>query len=214
MARPTSRSKHGTAEHGSETDVVGNQVVTQRNAFSGGETDNFITGAFRGGVRSFNIADRGTSAAIMRAAENMMQYRSANNVGSGASSGDSMDFPAGQGAANMLFQGGNNKFSEVENAVDNPNIFGPNTKVAAGLLDNPGATGETQTTPATQSASVDATAEASYDSKGFGVSIDRNDPRRNPHGLRNTLTHVKRESQESTKLGEYIDSATYEYDES
>ena len=213
MARPSTRSKHGTAEHGTASDASGNQVVTQRNAFSGGETDNFILGAFRGGARSFNITDRGTGAEIMTAAIDLMQYKSANNVGSTPSSGDSMDFPNGQGAGKMLFDGGKNKFDEVANATDNPNIFGPNTKVATALLNNPTAAGEDQTTPATQKASGDTTAESDYNSNGFGVSIDRNDPRKNPHGSRNTLTHVKRETQESTKLGEYIDSATYEYDE-
>ena len=213
MARPSTRSKHGTAEHGTDSDIAGNQVVTQRNAFSNGTTDTDIMGAFRGGTRSFDITARGTGNQIMQAAEAMMKYMSFNGVGSGASSGDSMDFPAGQGAAKMLFKDGDNKFSDVANRSDNPNLFGPNTQVSTALLDNPEANGSEQTTPSTQIASVDATAESDYNSKGYGVAIDRNDPRKNPHGLRDNLVHVKRESQGSTKLGEYIDSATYEYDE-
>tara|TARA_B100001094_G_scaffold318463_1_gene362090 strand:+ start:4363 stop:5013 length:651 start_codon:yes stop_codon:yes gene_type:complete len=216
MARPASRSRHGTAEHGTVSDASGNQVVTQRNAFSDGTTTADITGAFRGSVRSFNVVDRGTGEQIMQAAEAMMKYKSANGVGSTPSSGDSMDFPDGQSAGAMLFQAGNSKFNEVANATDNPNIFGPNTKVEKPLLDNPSSdVGSDKTTPATQNASADTTAQSNYNPKGYGISIDRNDPRLNPHGNRATLTHVLRDSPDTTTttLGEYIDTATYNYTE-
>lgn len=211
MARPNTRSIHGTADHDSPANTQNIQVETQRNAFSGVEGTG-TKGAFRGDGRSFDIASRGTGTEIMIAANNLMQYKNGNSVGSTPIAGESLDFPAGQGAAKMLFQLGNDKLATLNEAIDNPNVFGPNTSVNNDLLDNPSASGNTQTSPETQIASNTETgAEDDYNTRGYGVSISRNDPRRNPHGTRESLVHVARESNQSTKLGEYIDSATYEY---
>lgn len=210
MARPNTRSIHGTADHDSPENDQNNQVAKQRNAFSG-TVDTGTKGAFRGDGRSFNIESRGTGADIMNAAKNLMKYSSGNGVGSTPAPGESLDFPAGQDAAKMLFKLGNGKLATSTEAIDNPNLFGPNTSVSNDLLDNPSARGNTQTSPETQIASVEGASQDDYNTRGYGVSISRNDPRRNPHGTRESLVHVARESSESTKLGEYIDSATYEY---
>jgi hypothetical protein len=211
MARPNTRSIHGTADHDNPINDQNKQVATQRNAFSGTD-DTGTKGAFRGDGRSFNIASRGTGEEIMTAANSLMQYRNGNDVGSTPASGESLDFPEGQDAAKMLFKLGDNKLATSTEAIDNPNLFGPNTSVSNALLGNPQSPGNTRTSPATQMATVtEDTADDSYNTRGYGVSISRNDPRRNPHGTRDSLVHVARESSESTKLGEYIDSATYDY---
>ena len=193
MARPSTRSIHGTADHDNPSNQNNSQVSNQR-AATEASSDGY--GAFRGAGRSFDIASRGTGAEIMAAAINLMTYKSAvdssGQVGSTPAAGESLDFPDGQNASKMLFSLGDDKLVTSTAAKDNPNLFGPNTSVSDALLGNPSADGNPRTSPETQIASsTEDTTESDYNTKGYGVSIDRNDPRRNKNQSNSPSTSLQ-----------------------
>jgi len=107
----------------------------------------------------------------------------------------------------MTFRSEQNKFSQITLQSDKPNVYGPNVIVDENLINNQSAEVENRASSPTQDL-------GNFNSNGFGITIDRNNPStRSP--FRSFLQ--RRSSSVGTKLGEYVngpeDNDPYEYEE-
>ena len=214
MSRPSTRSKHGTANH---SDISDGQVVRQRNGFANGSAS--IKGASRTTFSDiFNITQRGSGADIDDRAyaiiSNDKDLQDTLRISSSVAEGDSLDFPNGFTRSNFEFSAGNNKLNST--ATDNPYVWGPNTTAPSVLYNDPNATVEEVPQPvhdftiASDVKSLSA-GEDGFDTNGYGVSNINNDPRKNYTGI--NVLKQRSDENSSSKLGEYINTSTYEYNE-
>lgn len=198
-----SRSIHGTARNNTST-----QTVAQRSAYA----DRFA-GQSMGQKRVlYGFSTSPNPVDIMtNAIDNL------NNFVIPAS--ENPDFNEGiqDGRLNTFSQGAN-KFSNVAHAKDLPNRLGPNVKALdvndPPLTDNsPDVQGHVKISSPTNDGLTAGDA-------GFGAYIDRNDPSADP----TVVPYLTRRGTEAdvqgaysrgrgTKLGEYLDSNSYEYTE-
>ena len=192
MARPL----QGTA-----TNNVSDQTIAQR----AGEHFAFSANSTAAGL--FTEFD---ASGIDSAAKGFMSYTATTKSDDAIASGQNPDFNGSITNAQLFgFEKGNGKFDEIDSAADGPDIFGPNLSV--GDINSPPVDDTTGTTvdnipSPTKTEQVDG----SFSTKGFGVDILRNNPDADVPISRGYLD--RRDSDElGSKLGEYIDSATYQY---
>lgn len=106
----------------------------------------------------------------------------------------------------MTFRSEQNKFSQVTNQSDMPNLYGPNLIVDSELINNP-------SNDASRRASSPTQDPTEFNTNGYGISIDRNRP--STQAPFNSF--LQRRASEGTKLGEYVNGPAgndpYEYEE-
>ena len=221
MARPSTRSIHGTANHGDDTDP-NRQVEFARNGYSQGGPG--IKGACR--TKFVNIFDidsnegRGTGDDINEIAYALMSNGTAvvRNIpfNTNVLEGHSLDFPQGFTSGKFDFDAGDNKLDTT--TLDNAYIWGPNIRVPAELLNDPNTPVDPlpadvdELTKASDDKNLPA-GEALFDTNGYGVSNVNNDPRRNHAGLNILEQRASTNAGVQSKLGEYLNTNTYEYEE-
>tara|TARA_B100001094_G_scaffold318463_1_gene362091 strand:+ start:5029 stop:5631 length:603 start_codon:yes stop_codon:yes gene_type:complete len=199
-----SRSKNGTAYNDTS-----DQTIKQREAYS--ETFGGMLGQ-KSTLYGFNHPDKPKDRDVMEAAKSILDtfYSPV---------GHNPDFSDGiEDSRLSTFSIGKNKFDDIKNAKDLPNRLGPNIKA---LDVNSPPLSDVSDTPEghVQVSSLTNTGEQ-VDVAGFGVHIDRNDPNHNPsvktflnrRGTTPSLNGIYVRG-DNIKLGEYIDSETYEYKE-
>ena len=214
MSRPATRSKHGTANHG---DVINDQVITQRLGFSGSNNGN--KGASRTAFNNiFNITERGTGDYINSVALGIMSNSEEDTLvmSSEVATGESYDFPEGFTQSHFKFSRGKNKFMNVESPNDTPFVWGPNLNAPTKLFNNADGTVEQNVDPQglyvkADTAQIKPSGQDNFDTNGYGVSNVNNDPRKNYNNV--NILKQRNDPEGSTKLGEYINTATYEYTE-
>jgi hypothetical protein len=193
MARPL----QGTATNNSSS-----QTETQREgehfAFSANST---AAGLFTG----FNADE------IDTAAKGFMSYTLLKKDENAIESGQNPDFNGSITNAQLFgFEKGNGKFTEIANAKDGPDPLGPNLSV--GDIDSPPVDDSTAGVAETTVPSPTKTDQTlgTFSTKGFGVDILRNNPNADSPV---TSGYLNRRDDETAgiKLGEYIDSTTYQY---
>jgi len=112
------------------------------------------------------------------------------------------DFGDGYSAEQFKYEGGNSKFTDVENATDKPTYLGPNMKSLS--IDS---NGEPIIPSDRTSSPAPANIDVAENGRGFGTSFDRNNPRTSSSVSDH---YVKRKEEPSSiTLGEYIDIANY-----
>ena len=115
------------------------------------------------------------------------------------------------------FGKGVNKFTDVANAKDLPNRLGPNIKALD--INNPPLDDSSATPAGHTKVSSPTNSGEEVNVAGFGTHIDRNDPNASPRVepyLQRRGARAVSDSYTSgtnNKLGEYLDSNSYEYTE-
>lgn len=192
MARPL----QGTA-----TNNASSQTTAQR------EGEHFAFSANSTAAGLFTGFD---AAGIDLAAKGFMSYTATTKDSNAVESGQNPDFNGSITNAQLFgFEKGNGKFAQISNAKDGPNIFGPNLSV--GDIDLPPVDDSTEGAAVTNVPSPTKTeqVDGSFSTKGFGVDILRNNPEADVPVTSGYLD--RRGTDTGSKLGEYIDSATYQY---
>tara|TARA_B100000085_G_scaffold163184_1_gene148381 strand:- start:333 stop:986 length:654 start_codon:yes stop_codon:yes gene_type:complete len=217
MARPNTRSIHGTARHGDPNDDPTTQVSLQRDGYAQGSSDALKKGASRTDFSSiFDIAGRGTGEQIDNIAIGLVSNDSSADVLATVPVGQNLDFPQGFKISNFEFNEGDNKLNTT--ASDSPYVWGPNTLVPKELLDNPNHPVGPVPQPVhhfTKASDVKLLPDGEdlFDTTGYGVSNVNNDPRKNYTGQNVLKLRASTDAAVQSKLGEYINTDTYEYDE-
>lgn len=218
MSRPSTRSKHGTANHG---EVANDQVNKQRSNFSGSEDG--IMGASRTSFESiFNLdidaGGRGSGEYINSIALGIMSNSEDDTLlmNSDVPVGESYDFPEGYALNKFKFSSGNNKFMNVESPSDTPFIWGPNLNAPSKLFKNSNAAVGENVDPQgsyvkADTAQIKPLGQDNFDTNGYGVSNVNNDPRKNYNNV--NILQQRNNPEGATKLGEYINTETYDYNE-
>ena len=110
----------------------------------------------------------------------------------------------------MTFRSEQNKFSKVASQSDKPNLHGPNIIVDENLIDNQELEVENRASSPTQDLE-------NFNSNGFGITIDRNNPNTQAPGHSFLQRRARFDGGVGTKLGEYVNGPEandpYEYEE-
>ena len=150
------------------------------------------------------------AAVIDSAAKGFMSYTTDTKNDDVIASGQNPDFNGSITNAQLFgFEKGNGKFAQISNAKDGPDIFGPNLSV--GDIKLPPVDDNTETAVDNIPSPTKTTGNTadSFSTKGFGVDILRNNPDTDSPVTTGYLD--RRDTETGSKLGEYIDSATYQY---
>lgn len=110
----------------------------------------------------------------------------------------------------MTFRSELNKFSQVTNQSDMPNLYGPNLIVDSDLINNPSKDVSSRASSPTQD-------PAEFNTNGYGISIDRNKPSTQSPFNSFLQRRERLDGGAGTKLGEYVNGPEandpYEYEE-
>ena len=210
------RSKNGTA-----TNDASSQTTNQRNAFSGGVSQINKLGASRTTMSSiFDFDERGSGDSIMIRAQAVLALNygiatpdSGISPQDGVRTGKNPDFPGGWSGSNYKYTNGvgTSKYGKVENAIDKPNIFGPNL-LTPSIEDPTAETVSRISSPTANQLQINADfTNISQDPNGYGTYIDTNDPRDRDQKVTKPFFMERPSSSERQVLGEFFDTDTYDY---